>query len=190
MNLLLASIDGSKMEHTHQALIHTGLLIGAFVTSAATIVSLLGILFMTIVIAPNATQRFSGALREHNIKSFFVGLVAFAGMFGMLAVTHGTPPLQALLSTLFGVAIIPAFAAGSEDIGRRLYWACGKEGTRAAHLSSGWLVFAFGSLFPVIGWFLIFPYVTLSGLGSLLVGARSPKTRPAAAPEIEFPEEK
>ena len=185
--MLLASMDGHKYQEAFCAM---GALASTFAVGAAGIVMLLGILFMTIVIAPNATQRFSGALRERNILSFFAGLGTTVVMLVLLGLTHQAPPVTALLSTLFGAILIPALAAGAEDIGRRLYWACGKEGTRASHLASGWLVFAFGSMFPVIGWFVIFPYVTVSGLGSLVVGTLS-RRQPAASPstDIEFPEE-
>jgi len=187
--LALASLSEPKIE---AAFLSLGALASGFAVLAAMSISLLGILYMTIAIAPHATQKFSGALREHNIKSFFAGLGSAVVMLAVLAVTHRAQGLKILLMTLFGAALIPAFAAGAEDIGRRLFWASGKEGSRASHLASGWLVFAFGSIFPVIGWFLIFPYVTLSGLGSIVVGGLS-STRPQAGlptRDIEFPDEK
>src|SRR5438876_188423 len=190
--LLLASIGGPRFQNAQEAFMTMGFLWSTFAVGTALIVSLLGILYMTMVIAPNATQKFSGALREHNIKSFFAGLGTTALLLGLLAVAHRQPTLQVMLSAVLGVAIIPAFAAGAEDIGRRLFWACGKEGSRASHLASGWLVFSFGSLFPVIGWFVIFPYVTFSGLGSIVVGAFSSRGAAAPAPrqDVEFPDEK
>jgi hypothetical protein len=154
----------------------------------ALIVSLLGILYMTLVVAPNATQRFTGALRERNLRSFLVG-VPVAGVFGLAgAAVHSVPALFSLVALAFGVSLVLAYAAAAEDIGRRLYWSCGKEGSRAAHLAAGWLVFAFGSLFPVVGWFVIFPYVSLSGLGSLPLGAfaRGAAPAPARAGDVEF----
>jgi hypothetical protein len=163
-------------------------LVFAAVLGVALIVSLLGILSMTLVVAPNATQRFAGALRERNFRSFFAGIPVLL-LFGVAgALTQGAAPLFSVVAVAFGVTLVLAFAAAAEDIGRRLFWSCGKEGSRIAHLSAGWLVFAFGSLFPVIGWFLILPWVSLSGLGSIVVGALS-STAPAAAPaakDVEF----
>ncbi len=186
--MLLAAMDGHKYQEAFFAM---GALASTFAVGAALIVSLLGIFYMTIVIAPNATQKCSTALREHNLKSFFAGLGITVGALALLALTHSAPPVSVLLITLFSTMLIPALAATSEDIGRRLYWACGKEGSRAAHLAGGWLVFAFASLFPVIGWFVIFPYVAISGVGSLAVGAFSSRKGPAApSPDIEFPGEK
>ena len=149
----------------------------------ALIVSLLGILYMTLVVAPNATQRFTGALRERNVRSFLLG-IPVAGGYGLAAAAvQKVPALVSVVALAFGVSLVLAYAAAAEDIGRRLFWACGKEGTRASHLAAGWLVFAFGSLFPVIGWFVIFPYVSLSGLGALPLGALSRRAAPAPRPE-------
>jgi len=159
----------------------------AVAVGAALIVSLLGILYMTLVVAPNATQRFTGALRERNLRSFLVGLPV-AGAYGVAgAVVHNHPALLSIVGLALGVSLVLSYAAAAEDIGRRLYWSCGKEGSRASHLASGWLIFAFGSLFPVLGWFVIFPYVSLSGLGSLALGAFA-RRAPAAAPagDVEY----
>jgi hypothetical protein len=163
-------------------------LVFAGVLGVALIGSLLGILYMTLVVAPNATQRFAGSLRERNLRSFFAGLPV-AGGFGLAgAAVQNVPALAALVALGFGVALVLAYAAAAEDIGRRLFWACGKDGSRASHLGVGWLVFAFGSLFPVLGWFLIFPYVSVSGLGSLLLGAFNRSAAPAAVPakDVDF----
>ena len=157
----------------------------AAAVGVALVVSLLGILFMTLVVAPNATQRFTSALRERNVRSFFVGLPVLGIFLFGGAVTHRAPALFAVASMALGVALVLGFAAASEDIGRRLFWACGKEGSRATHLAAGWLVFAFGSLFPVLGWFVILPWVAISGLGSLVVGALS-GTAPAAPKDLDL----
>jgi hypothetical protein len=187
--LLVAALGGSP-DDAQKAFFAVGFLSSAFAVGTAGIVSLLGILYMTMVVAPNATQRFSGALREHNLKSFLAGIGVTVGFVLILAVARRSPGLSLLFLTLICTALIPAFAATSEDIGRRLFWACGKEGSRASHLAAGWLVFAFGSLFPILGWFVIFPYVGISGLGSLVIGALSSPRPAAPSREIEFPEEK
>ena len=186
--MALATIDNSNPQDVQNLFMSVGTLAAAFVVGTAGIVSLLGILYMTMVVAPNATQRISGALRERNIASFFAGIPVL-GLFGLTtAIVHKSQALVAVNGLVFGVVLILAFAAAAEDIGRRLYWACGKEGSRASHLASGWLVFAFGALFPVLGWFLILPYVSLSGLGSVVMGML-PSRKPASElKDIEFPE--
>jgi hypothetical protein len=181
----VAGIDPQELQNLFMS---TGFLAASFVVGTAGIVSLLGILYMTMVVAPNATQRLSGALRDRNILSFFVGIPVVGFFAATGAITRHAGPLFVVNGLAFSVVLILAFAAAAEDIGRRLYWACGKEGSRAAHLASGWLVFAFGACFPVLGWFVILPYVSLSGLGSVVVGALP--ARRAAAPaanDLEFP---
>jgi hypothetical protein len=186
MEAMMALAAGPNPEELQKLFMGTGFLASAFVVGAAGIVSLLGILYMTMVVAPNATQRLSGALRERNILSFFAGIpvVGFFGITG--AITHRSPALSALNGVAFGVVLILAFAAAAEDIGRRLYWACGKEGSRASHLASGWIVFAFGACFPVIGWFVILPWVSLSGLGSVLVGLLPARKAAVPVKDIDF----
>ena len=184
MVALIASlaVDGPNLQEVQHAYFGLGFVAFAFAAASAAIVSLLGILFMAVVVAPNATQRFSGALRERNLVSLLSGIPVL-GLFAVGgAITHRAQGLAMVTILIFAVCMILAFAAAAEDVGRRLFWACGREGSRATHLASGWLVLAFGSLFPVIGWFLILPYAILSGLGSLVIGAfpRAPEPRPSA----------
>jgi hypothetical protein len=183
-----AAVDASNVQNVQAMFYNVATLAASFVVGTGAIVSLLGILYMTMVVAPNATQRISGALRERNIASFFAGIPVL-GLFGLTtAIVHKSQALVAVNGLVFGVVLILAFAAAAEDIGRRLYWACGKEGSRASHLASGWLVFAFGASFPVLGWFLILPYVSLSGLGSVVMGML-PSRKPASEmKDIDFPE--
>lgn len=187
MVALFARLNGPNPQELQNMFMGTGFLAASFIVGVAGIVSLLGILYMTMVVAPNATQRLSGALRDRNILSFFAG-IPVVGVFLLLsAILHKAKGLEAANLLAFSVVLVLAFAAAAEDIGRRLFWACGKEGSRAAHLASGWLVFAFGACFPVLGWFVIFPYVSLSGLGSVVVGAFH-AGQAAKAKEIEYPE--
>ena len=183
-----AAVDASNAEQAQIFFHSMGGMAAGFIVGMAGIVSLLGILFMTMVVAPNATQRITGALRERNVRSFFTG-IPILGFFGLTtAIVHKSQLLVAVNGLIFGVILILALASAAEDIGRRLFWACGKEGTRASHLASGWLVFAFAASLPVLGWFVIAPYVALSGLGSVVVGML-PSRKPAAEmKDIEFPE--
>jgi len=180
--------DGPKPEEVQNMFMSMGALAASYAVGFAGIISLLGILYMTMVVAPNATQRLSGALRDRNILSFFAGIPVVGVFAATTAIVHKSHVLVAANLLAFSVILILAFAAAAEDIGRRLFWACGKEGSRAAHLASGWLVFAFGACFPVLGWFVILPYVSLSGLGSVVVGALQARRPAPAAADIEFPE--
>jgi hypothetical protein len=185
--LMACAGDGPNPQDVQNLFMSMGAVAASYVVGFAGIISLLGILYMTLVVAPNATQRLSSALRDRNVLSFFAG-IPVVGFFGATTmIFHKAHLLAAANLLVFAVLLILAYAAAAEDIGRRLFWACGKEGSRASHLASGWLVFAFGACFPVLGWFVILPYVSLSGLGSVVVGA-FPARRAAAAADIEFPE--
>ena len=180
------AVDASNAQQT--LFYNMGTLAASYFVGVIGIVSLLGILYMTMVVAPNATQRISVALRERNVASFFAGIPVL-GLFGLVtALVHKAQILVAVNLLVFAVILIVALASAAEDIGRRLYWACGKEGSRASHLAAGWLVFAFGASFPVLGWFVILPYVSLSGLGSVVVGMLPGQKLAAELKEIEFPE--
>jgi hypothetical protein len=182
MVALMASLGGPNLDELRHAFFGLGFVVLAFAAASALIVSLLGILYMAVVVAPNATQRFSGALRERNLASLLTGLPVM-GVFAVSgAITHRSAGLSGVAFLVFAVSVILAFTAAAEDVGRRLFWACGREGSRAAQLATGWLVLAFGSLFPVIGWFLILPYALLSGLGSLVLGSFPRRPEPARAP--------
>ena len=186
--MMACLMDGPRPEEMQNLFMSMGAVAASYVVGFAGIVSLLGILYMTMVVAPNATQRLSGALRDRNVVSFFAGIPVL-GFFGLTTViVHKVQVLVAVNLLVFSVILILAFAAAAEDIGRRLYWACGKEGSRASHLAAGWLVFAFGALFPVLGWFVILPYVSLSGLGSVVVGSLPARRAAVSASDIEFPE--
>lgn len=185
--MMACLMEGPKPEEVQNMFMGMGALAASYVVGFAGIISLLGILYMTMVVAPNATQRLSGALRDRNILSFFAG-IPVVGFFGLTAaIVHKSHVLVVATLLAFSVILILAFAAAAEDIGRRLFWACGKEGSRAAHLASGWLVFALGACFPVLGWFVILPYVSLSGLGSVVVGALPARRAASPAADIEFP---
>ena len=187
--MMACLMGGPKPEEMQNLFMSMGAIAASYAVGFAGIVSLLGILYMTMVVAPNATTRFSGALRDRNVLSFFAGIPVL-GFFGLTtAIVQKVHHLLVAANLLvFSVVLILAFAAAAEDIGRRLFWACGKEGSRAAHLASGWLVFAFGACFPVLGWFVILPYVSLSGLGSVVVGALPARRTASPANDLEFPE--
>ncbi len=108
-----------EAEHLHgvqRAFFSAGAGVFAFAFGAALIVSLLGILYMTLVVAPNLTQRCSTALRERNILSLLAGVPVAAVFLILTAATRGAPALSAVIGTAFGVTLILAYASAAEDI--------------------------------------------------------------------------
>jgi hypothetical protein len=134
--MAMGAVDASTSQDLQNHILNMGALALSSIVGIISIVSLLGILCMTLVVAPNATQRISCALRERNILSFFAG-VPIMGFFGLTtAIVHKSQALVAVNFLILGVVMILAYAAAAEDIGRRLFWACGKEGSRVSHLAS------------------------------------------------------
>ncbi|MBI2901741.1 MAG: hypothetical protein HYY17_16270 [Planctomycetes bacterium] len=140
-----------------------------------------GVLAMTLVVTPSVTQRCAEALRARSLLCFVAGL-PFVGLFVVFAAVGKKLPAVGALGVLaLAVFAFVGLAAASEDVGRRLFWACGREGSRAAHLLAGWTLFFLSACVPFVGWFVILPYVLLSGLGSILVGAFRSEPAPARA---------
>lgn len=158
----------------------------ATITAAFAAAALLGLLTMTMVVAPGITSRCTAALRERNFLSFLAGALLLAVFLVVGHVGQKFPPIGLAAASGFTVLLLLGLSAAAEDLGRRLAWVSGREGTRASHLVRGWLIFAASACVPVIGWFIVLPYVALSGLGSVLVATFS-RGEPAPAPrEPEF----
>jgi hypothetical protein len=171
--MMLALEEHVTLQQVHDTAVFFFWTAGALVSTATLVAALTGLLTLTMVVAPGITARCTTALREHNFLSFFVGAPTFAA-FGVLALIGTKAPIIGFAAVAgFTVLALVGLASASEDVGRRLAWVCGKEGSRARHLATGWLVIAAASCVPVIGWFIVLPYSILSGLGSFLVGAFS-----------------
>lgn len=147
----------------------------AVVVAAA---AFLGVLWMVMAVAPGLTQRSAEALGRRNFVSFlaglpFFGLLILFGLLGKVAPAAGGLGVLAL-----SVFFLVGLAAASEDIGRRLFWACGREGSRASHLAAGWALFFCAAWLPFVGWFVVLPYFAFAGLGSIVVGMVSSRKAP------------
>ena len=89
--MMMVAVDASTSQELQNHVLNMGALALSAIVGMISIVSLLGILSMTLVVAPNATQRISGALRERNVASFFAGVPIMA-FFGLTtAIVHALP---------------------------------------------------------------------------------------------------
>jgi len=100
---------------------------GAFLTALAG----LGILYMITIIAPGITERCAASLRERNILSFAAGLPLTVLLMGVIGVTARVPILAGIGTVAAGTLVLLGWASAAEDLGRRLFWISGREGTRA-----------------------------------------------------------
>jgi hypothetical protein len=147
--------------------------------------AILGMHYFALIVAPEATRRISRTLATRNFASFVLGLPLLGlGGAAVAILIQAAPAAGAvvlaglLLTTLFGTA------CASEDLGRRLFYACGGVGNRATHMLVGWAVCCVGSLMPIVGWCLVLPYVLSSGVGSIVLtmlgGRRADRVGPGA----------
>jgi hypothetical protein len=174
MNLLMLIQDAVTQPTPEQNLLQaqTGFFgLGFVVIASLAATAVLGGLFlMTMVVAPDLTARCSGALRHRNLTSFATGGAILIAMLLAGAVCKALPILAIPWVIVATVLYLVGVTAASEDVGRRLFWACGRDGNRALHVISGWTVCALACCVPVVGWFVVAPYLVLSGAGSLIVG--------------------
>ena len=174
MNLLMLIQDAVTQPTPEQNLLQaqTGFFgLGFAVLASLAITAVLGGLFLlTMVVAPDLTARCSGALRQRNMTSFAAGGAILITML-LAGIVVKAVPILAIPWVITGTVLyLLGMTAASEDVGRRLFWTCGRDGNRALHVMSGWVVCALACCVPVIGWFVIAPYLILSGAGSLIVG--------------------
>ena len=158
---------------------------GAAVMLVLAAAGILGLLYFILILAPQATQRCGRTLADRNFASFLTGipLVLVAAVVTVMLAQTG-PFLGAL--SLVGASLVILFGAtaASEDLGRRLYFVSGKLGNRSQHLLVGWIIFVLASSLPLVGWFVILPYVLSSGVGSIVLSALRRTPPEAARPKI------
>ncbi len=141
---------------------------------------LLGLLVLLQSTAPDLLKRANGALREHPFVSAGLGLALTAGLAGLAALGRSVPPAGAFAVGAFATLDLFGLAATAENLGRRVAWISGREGSRLSNLALGWLVFFGAACVPYVGWLLVLPWGVASGLGALVLGAAR---RGAAAPD-------
>ncbi len=171
------------LEKLHHDFFTAGTLMFTAVFGIALAAAILGLLCLILIAAPNLTQKWSGALRERHLTCFLVGIPIF--VLPVLIFARRPSPIPLLV---FVLLLLPAWAVAAEDIGRRLFQLCGREGSRVAHLAAGWGVFAFGALVPFLGWFLILPCVSMSALGSMVVSLFPARPAPLPTPPVTAPD--
>ena len=145
-----------------------GLVFGSLVT-------ILALLILATILCPRFTERVSDELKMRHLKCFLLGLVNVVFLIILVAVSRGI--LVIIVGPVLFILIILGWVGIADDLGRRMLRLINKEGNRLTRITFGWLVLFFSSIVPVVGWFIIFPYLTLSGCGAFviaLVGKKKP----------------
>jgi hypothetical protein len=156
-----AQPDAQAQLHHLIGTVTTGLLLG---------VCTLMVIYVVVALAPALTSRMAYAMRSRSAVCLLAGLGATFIVILGAAVLQAAPALAALWLTLGLVLAVLGFASTAENLGRKIYLVAGKDVSRVTHILVGWPVYFFASMVPVIGWFLIFPYGLVAGVGSIFVG--------------------
>jgi hypothetical protein len=139
---------------------------------------LLGLLVLLQTSAPALLGRATGSLRERPLVSLGLGAAATVGLLGLASLGRSVPAAGAFAVSVFATLGLFGLATTAENLGRRVAWISGREGSRVSNLTVGWMVFFAAACVPYVGWFLVLPWGVTSGIGGLVQGAF---TRTAAA---------
>lgn len=137
------------------------------ITAAGSCALLLGLLVLLQASTPDLLGRAAGSLRERPFVSLGLGVGVTVGLVALASAGRVVPAAGAGAVAVFATLALFGLAAASENLGRRIAWISGREGTRASHLATGWLVLFAASCVPFIGWFLVLPWGVASGIGAL-----------------------
>lgn len=152
--------------------------LGGALMVVTSFLSLLALLALVAAAAPAATARIAVELRSSQLKCFLLGTVDTLFLLFLAAASHGV--LAVLVVPILGVMFLLGLTAACDDIGRRVLALTRLDTSRMGRLVLGGTVYYFASLFPVVGWFLIFPYFALAGSGASLVWLFSRRSAGAA----------
>ena len=110
-------------------------------TLAVTAAAVLGLLFFVMIIAPEGSRRCGQTLSQRSFVSFIMGLpLVGLWLLGGIVIGHPAPPLGVVVLAGLGLVLTFGAAVAGEDLGRRLFFVCGKSGNRATHLMVGWII--------------------------------------------------
>lgn len=164
------------------------------ITKAVTFMSVIMLLLLAVAVGlcllivvqllfPGLTSCGADAMRKGLFRSFLLGLAVFVVL--VLLVAGASAVAKPLGDALGGVLLILlaliTFPMVSQDLGRRIFARSAANPGPVGQLAVGWLVFA-GASIP--GFFIIFPFLTLAGIGALV---QTFWTRKADQPAAETP---
>jgi hypothetical protein len=127
-----------------------------------------------------ATRRAAEAMPGRSLLAGAINLLFLGGVtLGLQALVGRDAPVPAVLGlSLLSIGVAIGLAAVSQLIGERLM--PGRSHLRRSAWGAVLLILA--CLTPYVGWFLLFPYLALRGLGGLILGwFRGPAVPPTEA---------
>lgn len=154
--------------------------IGLFLLTLLAAICLVALLLTLRVLFPKVTEATVRAAAATPGRSFAVGLVnvLFFGTITLVLADAGNPALIPLVPIALGIMF--GLAGTSSLVGTRLF----PGRTELRQMIWGAVLVILSSLTPLFGWFLLFPYLALVGLGAFILGwfRREPR---APLPPVE-----
>ena len=154
-------------------LLWTFVILGFYVITVAYWVAAVGL-------APDLVERSCERFGRSPWKSFLIGV--FAGVPGIgvgLAIANGGPPALKVLGVLLVLLVFLLGLWGSAGLCLRI----GKGLSGPLDEAQPWLrvkrggtVLGLTIIFPVLGWFFVFPVAILGGIGAAILGWRDGKS--------------
>lgn len=135
-----------------------------------------GLLACIISVSPNLTERVGKAMHASHLKCFLVGICAVLFLVSVVVVSH--QKLGGVVGAIGVVALAWGVCGVAEDVGRRAWMLTTRDPGRFAKLSLGWPALFFGSLVPLLGWFMGV-VLCLTGVGAFFIALMS-RAAPAA----------
>jgi len=122
-------------------------------------------------------------------RSFLLGVAVLVVLAAIVYVASlASKPLGGVIAVvLMTLLALITFPMVSQDMGRRIFARSGANHGPVAQLAVGWLVFAGAGITPILGWFIIFPFLTLAGIGALVQAFWTSKPQTPAAEIAEEP---
>ena len=172
-DLLLAMNDSDRSEAISLAKDFFSLMVPTLVF-LLTIVVDLALMLILVAILPNLTGRAVLKARTRGLMSVLVGaLPVILLVLLCVGAFKKAPPVAIVLAALMCPLILLGLASTSEALGRRVFLLAGRERSRPLHLLVGWPLLAVACCIPIVGWFVVFPYALLLGIGSVILGLAS-----------------
>ncbi|MBI3272496.1 MAG: hypothetical protein HYZ53_26125 [Planctomycetes bacterium] len=155
---------------------------GGAVFFVAALASMLALVALVAATAPATTSRIAAEFRASQAKCFLLGLVNALFLLFLLVLTRGK--LAFVVVPLLALLLLLGTTAVSDELGQRVLALTRSDLSRLGRLLLGASVFYLASLFPVVGWFVVFPYLALTGCGACiawLFSQRPPEPGAASA---------
>jgi hypothetical protein len=149
----------------------------------------LSLLIVVQLLFPGLTTCGTEALRKGLFRSFLLGLAVLVVLVAIVyAASLAAKPVGGLLAVVLMIFLaLLTFPMVSQDMGRRIFARSDASRGPAAQLAVGWLVFVGAGITPILGWFIIFPFLTLAGIGALVQAFWTSKPQTPAAEVTDEP---